>query len=345
MSVPFFTSPPGHVTVFGWIFNIGAVLPLVWRRRAPFAVGVLVATFATLVSLHHRPGQMLQYSALVAIYTVADLGTRRQRLGFLWAIILTFPPASLVLKNNDADEFMFTIGLPLAAFLLGTLARTNRDRAAALAAGAVAEERNRIARDMHDVLAHAVSVMVVQAEAGPVVLRSDPDKAEKIFETIADAGRSAEAQLSGVLGVLREPAEEAALSPPPSTAAIPALVDQVRRAGRAIDLRVVGAARPLPPEADVAAFRIVQEALTNSVKHAGAGPVVVRLDWTDDLVITVQDAGGSGIPSRGRQGRRARPGGGRGLAGIRERAAACGGTAEAGPTPDGFRVHARLPLS
>jgi signal transduction histidine kinase len=339
MSVPFFTSPPGHVTVFGWIFNIGAVLPLVWRRRAPFAVGLLVAAFATLVSLHHRPGQMLQYSALVAIYTVADLGTRRQRLGFLWAIVLTFPPASLLLKNNDADEFMFTIGLPLAAFLLGTLARTNRDRAAALAAGAVAEERNRIARDMHDVLAHAVSVMVVQAEAGPVVVHSDPDKAVRVFETIADTGRAAEAQLSGVLGVLRgSPDGGNGLLPPPSVAAIPTLVDRVRRTGRAVDLRVVGDARPLSPEADVAAFRIVQEALTNSLKHAGAGPVVVHLDWTDSLAITVTDTGASGFRARGRSG-------GRGLDGIRERVAACGGTAETGPTPDGFRVHARLPLS
>jgi signal transduction histidine kinase len=336
MSVPFFTSPPGHVTVSGWIFNIGAVLPLVWRRRAPFVVGLLVATFATLVSLHHRPGQMLQYSALVAVYTVADLGTRRQRLGFLWAIILTFPPASLLLKDNDADEFMFTIGLPLAAFLLGTLARTNRSRAAADASRAAAEERNRIARDMHDVLAHAVSVMVVQAEAGPVVLRSDPDRAARVFDTIADAGRAAEAQLSGVLGVLRDSSTGDARLPPPSAAAIPALVDQVRRAGRAVDLRVVGAARPLAAEADVAAFRIVQEALTNSLKHAGAGPVLVRLDWAEDLAITVTDAGGAGFLSRS---------GGRGLDGIRERATACGGCAETGPTPDGFRVHARLPLS
>jgi signal transduction histidine kinase len=345
MSVPFFTSPPGHVTVFGWIFNIGAVLPLVWRRRAPFAVGLLVAAFATLVSLHHRPGQMLQYSALVAIYTVADLGTRRQRLGFLWAIVLTFPPASLLLKNNDADEFMFTIGLPLAAFLLGTLARTNRDRAAALAAGAVAEERNRIARDMHDVLAHAVSVMVVQAEAGPVVLRSDPDKAEKIFDTIADAGRAAETQLSGVLGVLRGSADEPSAAPPPSAAGIPDLVDRVRRAGLDADLRVTGDVRPLRPDADVAAFRIVQEGLTNAMKHAGTGPVLVSLDWTGgDLEITVKDAGG-GRSAGKKSGRSAGRKNGRGLAGIRERAAACGGQSETGPTPDGFRVHARLPLS
>jgi signal transduction histidine kinase len=324
MSVPFLAPPPGHVTVFGWIFNIGAVVPLIWRRRWPFGVAVTVAVFATLVSAHHRPGQMLQYSALVAIYTVADLGTRWQRLGFLWTIIVTFPPASLILKRNDADEFMFTFGLPLAAFLLGTLARTNRSRAASEADRAAAEERNRIARDMHDVLAHSVSVMIVQAEAGAAVLRHDPVAAEQVFDTIAEAGRAAQAQLSGVLGVLKGDGDSGAL-------AIPALVGRIRRAGLSVDLRVRGDARELPLEADVAAFRIVQEALTNSVKHAGNG-AVVALDWSDGLTITVTSTGSHGSGA-----------GGHGLAGIRERAAACGGHAEAGPTPDGFRVHVRLP--
>ncbi|GIJ65610.1 sensor histidine kinase [Virgisporangium ochraceum] len=325
MSVPFFTSPPGHVTVWGCLFNVGAVVPLIWRRRWPFGVAVTVALFATLVSLHHRPGQMLQYSALVAIYTVADLGKRWQRLAFLWAIILTFPPASLILKKNDAAEFMFTVGLPLAAYLLGTLARSNRSRALADASRAAAEERNRIARDMHDVLAHAVSVMIVQAEAGAAVVGRDPAAATRAFDTIADTGRLAEVQLSGVLGVLKG-------DPPPTAGAIPSLVDRVRRAGLAVDLRVSGAARALPVDADVAAFRIVQEALTNSLKHA-SGPASVSLDWGDDLAITVTSRGLS--PGSGT---------GRGLIGIRERAAACGGRANAGPTPDGFRVHARLPI-
>ncbi len=333
MSVPFFTSPPGHVTVFGWIFNIGAVVPLLWRRRWPFGVAVTVAVFATFVSLHHRPGQMLQYSALVAIYTVADLGTRWQRLGFLWFIILTFPPASLLVKRNDAAEFVFTIGLPLAAYLLGTLARTNRSRASAEASRAASEERNRIARDMHDVLAHAVSVMIVQAEAGATVARRDPARAVAIFDTIAEAGRGAEVQLSGVLGALKGDADSGALSPPPSAAGIPALVDRVRQAGLPGEFEVRGTSGELPLPADVAAFRIVQEALTNSVKHAGSASVT--LDWGDDLAITVTSFSRSGRGS----------GGGRGLAGIRERAAACGGHAEVGPTPDGFRVHARLPVA
>jgi signal transduction histidine kinase len=340
MSVPFFTSPPGHVTVFGWIFNIGAVVPLIWRRRWPFGVAVTVAVFATLVSLHHRPGQMLQYSALVAIYTVADLGTRWQRLAFLWTIIITFPPASLILKDNDADEFMFTFGLPLAAFLLGTLARTSRSRAAAEASRAASEERNRIARDMHDVLAHAVSVMIVQAEAGAAVARRDPVAAEKVFDTFAEAGRGAEAQLSGVLGVLKGDGDSGALMPPPAVAAIPTLVDRVRRAGLAVDLRIHGRERSLPLAADIAAFRIVQEALTNSLKHASSA--VVSLEWGDDLAITVTSAGGPGadVAFPRHSGRFSS---GHGLAGIRERAKACGGHAEAGPTPDGFRVHARLP--
>jgi signal transduction histidine kinase len=329
MSVPFFTSPPGHVTALGWIFNLGAVVPLVWRRRWPFAVAVTVAGFATLVSLHHRPGQMLQYSALVAIYTVADLGTRWQRRGFLWTIIVTFPPASLILKRNDAAEFMFTYGLPLAAFLLGTLTRTNRSRAALEADRAAAEERNRIARDMHDVLAHSVSVMMVQAEAGPVVLTRDPVAAARVFDTIAEVGRVAQAQLAEVLGALKGDAR------PPAAAGIPSLVERVRDAGLVVELRVSGAERPLDPEADAAAYRIAQEALTNALKHGSSA--LVCLDWGESLAITVTSTGAA-RPSG------AVPSSGRGLAGIRERAAACGGHAEAGPTPDGFRVHARVPL-
>ncbi|MFC6017266.1 sensor histidine kinase [Plantactinospora solaniradicis] len=352
LSVPFLTSPPGHVTLLGGVLNAGSVLPLIWRRRAPFTVAVLVFSFASLVSLHHRPGQMLQYSGLVAIYTIADLGKRWQRLSFLWMILLTFPPAALLLKRNTAAEFMFTILLPLTAYLLGTLARTNRARAEAVAeraaelergreataARAAAEERNRIARDMHDVLAHAVSVMVVQAEAGPVVLRSDPDQAERSFDVIAEAGRSAMAELSSTLGVLKEEKDLGVRLPPPTVAALPSLLDQVRRAGLSVQLHTEGRPRPLPTGVDTAGYRIVQEALTNTLKHAETASASVRLEWAaDDLVITVTDDG------RCRTGGPA-PYGGHGLVGIRQRAAECGGVADAGPTATGFRVSARLPL-
>lgn len=357
VSVPFLTEPPGPggPTALGALLNAGTVVPLCWRRRAPFVVPVIIAAFAILVSVYHRPGQDLQYGGLVAIYTVADLGRRWQRRGFLWGILITFPPAGL-LKRYSAGEFMFTLLLPLSAYLLGTLARTSRARTEALeeragqlerrreadAARAAAEERAGIARDMHDVLAHAVSIMVVQAEAGPVVVRSDPDRAERAFEAIAEAGRDAMVQLQRMLGVLKPEQDVRVRAPQPTVAALPELVAQVDEMTLRVSLRAQGAPRPLPPDAEVAVYRIVQEALTNTVKHAAARSATVRLDWTDDdLVVTVTDDGvGTGGAAAGLRA------GGHGLIGIRERAAACGGEADTGPAPGGgFKVAARLPYA
>jgi signal transduction histidine kinase len=342
-SVPFVNPEPGHVTVLGLVLNLCTVVPLLWRRRAPFVVMVIVGVAATLVSAYHRPGQNLQYAGLLAIYTVASLGRKRwQRIGVLVAILITFPPASLLLKHNSLDEFMFTLLLPLAAFLLGSLERSRREHAEILreradqlererraeAARAAAEERARVARDMHDILAHAVSLMVVQAEAGPVVVRSDPERAERVFDAIADAGRDAMTQLRRLLGVLK--ADEAQRLPQPTLEELPELVN-----GTA-SLEVVGERRPVAPDTEIAVYRIVQEALTNTVKHARAQHVAVRLDWAaDELQVSVTDDG---------LGPAATVAGGHGLVGIRERAAACGGTAEAGPLADGgFEVRARLP--
>jgi signal transduction histidine kinase len=342
-SVPFIGAAPGEVTTLGLLLNLATVIPLLWRRRAPFAVMVIVGAAATGVSAYHRPGQNLQYAGLLAIYTVASLGRKRwQRLGVLVAILITFPPASLLLKHNDLDEFMFTLLLPLAAFLLGSLERTRREHAETLreraeqlerervaeAARAAAEERARVARDMHDILAHAVSLMVVQAEAGPVVVQRDPERAERAFEAIADAGRDAMTQLRRLLGVLK--ADETQRLPQPTLDELPELV------GGTASLEVTGERRPVPPDTEIAVYRIVQEALTNTVKHARAQHVAVRLDWSaDELEVSVVDDG---------QGPQATVAGGHGLVGIRERAAACGGTAEAGPRPGGgFWVRARLP--
>lgn len=355
LSVPFLTPVPG-ITVLGGLLNLGTVVPLIWRRRAPFTVAVIVTTFSALVSLHHHPGQMLQYAGLVVFYTIAERGRPWQRHAFLAILIFTFPPAAILLKNNTLAELMFTVLLPLAAFILGALTRTNRERAQALAdratelelrreadtARALAEERTRIARDMHDVLAHAVSVMVVQAEAGPVVVRSDPDRADRTFEIIAEAGRSAMLQLSSTLAVLKAGPDGNATTdarlPQPDVAAITTLVEQVRRAGLRVDLRVDGTPRPLRPDTEVAAYRIVQEALTNTMKHGGGAATEVRLDWDNHLRITVTDAG----PTRPTASPDSQ-GPGQGLIGIRERAAACGGSADAGPTMTGFRVFAELP--
>lgn len=339
-SVPFIGRAPGEITWFGVLFNLGTVVPLLWRRRWPFGVMVVVATAAALVSLHHRPGQYLQYGGLVAIYSVASLGRKRwQRIGVLLLILVTFPPASLLLKHNDLAEFMFTFLLPVAAFLAGSLERSHREKAVALreradqlereraaeTARAAAEERARVARDMHDILAHAVSLMVVQAEAGPVVVRTDPDRAEQAFDAIADAGRDAMVQLRRLLGVLKAGEGRA---PQPTLASLPELVEDAY-------FEETGVRRPVPPDTEVAIYRIVQEALTNTVKHARAQQVAVRLNWSaDELDLSITDDGIGGDVSSG----------GHGLVGIRERAAACGGTAEAGPLAGGgFEVRARLP--
>jgi len=183
---------------------------------------------------------------------------------------------------------------------------------------------------MHDVLAHSVSLMVVQAEAGPVVVRSDPARAEAVFDAVAAAGRDAMGQLRRILGLLADGDAGAA---PPGIDAVADLVAGVPRAS----LVTSGTARAVAADVGTAAFRIVQEALTNVVKHAGPASVVVTLDWAaTELVVTVRDDG----PGPG-----ANPGSGHGLIGIGERAAACGGSARhgAGPGGRGFEVSAGLP--
>ncbi len=218
-------------------------------------------------------------------------------------------------------------------------------RAASDAARAVAEERGRIAREMHDILAHAVALMVIQAEAGPVVVRSDPDRAVKAFDTIADSGRDAMVQLRRVLGVLKEEGAGPQLAPQPRLTELAAVAERVREAGVRVELELPGPGRAMPGDVEATAFRIVQEALTNVVKHSGADSSAVRIVRAGEVLEVAVSDNGRGV--RPRADRVVSDwSGGRGLVGIRERAAACGGRAEAGPRPDGtgFLVSARLPL-
>ncbi|SHN74701.1 sensor histidine kinase [Cryptosporangium aurantiacum] len=343
------SAEPSDVDALGIALNAGTVVPLYWRRRAPFAITVVVLLIGLAASAYAQPGQQLQYGALVATYTVADLAERPWQR---WAVLLgecaVIPPGAIWIKDNTLPEFLFTLLLPIAAWMLGTVARLHRERADALAdraaelerqrtadaARAVAEERARIARDLHDVLAHAVSVIVVQAEAGPLVVRSDPDRAERVFDAIASSGRDAMAQLRRSLGVLRTAGDAPALAPQPTVAAIPDLAERVRGTGLRVSVDTVGEPVPLPVDAELAAYRIVQEGLTNTVKHAAATTVTVTLGWQPDgLRVAVRDDGRGGPPGTG----------GQGLVGIRERATACGGTASAGPVEGGFLVTAWLP--
>ncbi|MGW4024974.1 sensor histidine kinase [Streptomyces sp. NPDC005009] len=344
-----------RLTWQGWLLGAATAVPLVWRRRAPCTAAWAVSVATPAQALYHAPPPDVMYGGMVVLYTLAALGRPWQRRMMLAGWVIGVVVTMQHLAGDEPFEYAFHLLGLVCAYALGVLARVQRaytteleDRArrlererAADTARARAEERARIARDMHDILAHAVSLMVVQAEAGPVVVRKDPERAEATFDTIAATGRDAMAQLRRILGVLKEerPDGEAARRlPQPNLAALPLLVGQVRDStGLRTELRTTGVPCPLSSDTEVAAYRVVQEALTNTVKHARASRAVVELDWAEDQVTLTVTDDGRGTPT---------PVGGHGLIGIRERAAACGGSAETGSGPDGgFRVVVRLPAA
>ncbi|GAB2464375.1 sensor histidine kinase [Jatrophihabitans fulvus] len=230
----------------------------------------------------------------------------------------------------------------VAAWTLGLLRRVQGEQSEQLRAererAAVRAERDRIARDLHDVVSHSLAVMVRQADAGRFVVRTDADAAAEVLATVADTGRAALGDMRALLGVLRTdgPAEQA---PAPTTADIDALAAGVREAGHPVSVRHTGTRRPLSAATELAAFRTVQEALTNVVKHSGSGASVeVVLQWQPtELTVTVRDDGG-----HARRGPVAP--GGHGLDGLRERVRLVGGDVEAALLGDGFELSAHLPV-
>lgn len=329
------------------------VLPLVVRRRAPVAALIAVLLAGGLYKFAvDGPGQPLPYTGLVAFYTVAELSSPLKRLGItaLTAVAVVF---SVGLDSSEIREQLFSLFVFAAAYAFGRFTVTRKaylnaveDRARQLelthrieAEQAAARERARIAREMHDILSHAVSLMIVQAEAGPVAVRTAPERAEAAFDAISETGRDAMVQLRRMLGVLREneSAPDAPREPQPSLAELPALIARVRGSGLDIPYEVTGPPRPLGMAVEATVHRIVQEALTNVVKHAAANAVSVHLAYgTEALTLTITDDGrGSGTGAST----------GMGLIGIRERAAAHDGTAVTGPGPGGrgFRVRVTIP--
>src|SRR5215470_15370151 len=328
--------------------------PLVFRRRYP-ATAFCVIFAATLTAHNHIT--TITFAAVIFAAYSAVLYSR-----FRWAPLLAVLAGAVVVTAAFPDTTppvpaRFTallILVPVAAVALGM--RGWRERAGDSAARlrraeaeheaetqrAVEAERARIASELHDVVTHNVSVMVVQAGAARRVLDSSPDEARAALLAVETSGRTAMGELRHLLGLLA-PASEAAggdqavLVPQPGAGQIRSLVDRVRAAGVDVELTVTGA-RDLPPGLDLAAYRVVQEALTNVIKHAGAARALVRIEYrTDDLLITVLNEGG--YPQV------ASSPGGRGLIGLRERLAIYGGELDAGPRPGGgWRVEARIPL-
>jgi signal transduction histidine kinase len=203
---------------------------------------------------------------------------------------------------------------------------------------AVAEERNRITRELHDVLAHSVSVMTVQASAVRRLLLPEQEREREALMTVEETGRQALAEMRRLLGIMRAEHETPALSPQPGVKTLPELVEQVRQSGLPVELAVEGEPVPLPPAVDLSAYRIVQEALTNALKHAGPARAWVSIRYVgDEVEIEVANDGRSDGDGTG---------GGHGLVGMQERVALCGGELESGPRPGGgFRIAARLPVA
>jgi signal transduction histidine kinase len=306
---------------------------------------------------------------LVLLYSVAARTNRaRSRAVLVIALagvgIMTGTTADAVRQFVNGSwliVFYVGVGLTLIVVLtwnLGRFALVRRQRAvterAEAARFAVLEERGRIAREMHDIVAHSLAVIVRQAEGGAFVAEQDPSAAGRALRTIADAGRAALSEMRGLLGVLREPAAdsrahvEAANAPQPTLADLPRLVAGVREGGVDAWMTESGARFAVGPATELAAYRLAQEGLTNAVKHAGLGAQIgVALCWAPDgLTVEVVDDGGAAPGQPGLHDRpveRPVPGAGAGLAGLRERIVAVGGTFSAAPRERGFRVRARFP--
>jgi signal transduction histidine kinase len=332
-------------------------LPLAARRRFPGPVLALGVASGLAVAALGVPPVVLGPAIVVAAYSVAAYGGRWVSLAGLAAAELG---AAAVQLTPGRFQGLTVVGNALvigAAWLLGHFvgvgrANTARLKQAAelertraeLAHRAVIEERLRLARELHDVVAHAISVIAVQSGVGAHVAHTQPEEAAKALAAIEATSRAALTELRRLLGVLRQEGEpQGSLAPVPGLADLDSLLAEVAKAGLGVQLRVEGTPSPLPAGLDLSAYRIVQEALTNVVKHAGPARAQVVVGYRDQEVTVEVTDNGRGVTAPTDDGP-ARVG--HGLIGMRERVAAFGGALEVGPRPGGgFRVAARLPLA
>ncbi|GAA2184203.1 sensor histidine kinase [Micromonospora lupini] len=331
-----------------------AALALVGRRRAPVAVLAVVTVATTTYLVLGYPYGPILLTFLVAVFTVAlRLPVRPAALATVGAFVVLL--AHVFWSRGPAPGW--TGVLPASAwavvpFAAGVVVRVNREAAArsraeqardrvAQARRQADEERLRIAQEVHDVVGHGLAAISMQAEIALHLLPKRPEQAEVALTAIGRTSREALDELRVTLGAVRRGAER---EPVPGLARLPALCDRLAGAGLAVDLRRDGEPRELPAAVDLAAYRVVQEALTNVLRHAGVARAEVTVGYRpDEVTVEVTDRG-VGVPA-GPVDAADEDGGGHGLAGMRERVAALGGRLAIGPRPDGgFRVRARLPV-
>lgn len=322
---------------------------LTFRRVNPVLTLVGVTTFAFFYLKEGAPLFSVQLILLVAIYTaVADSSLPRLgavALSLVAAAVLAIGINSTGMPRRDANWAMDAAWIA-TAILLGDSVRSRRAAAVQAeqrreeeARRRIADERLQIARELHDVVGHNISLINVQAGAGEHVLYQDPSQAKDTFRNIRHASHETLQELRSLVGVLREPLGGEQLAPTVGLDALDQLIKAITDAGQKVQLRVTGQKRNLAGIIDLSAYRILQEALTNTVRHAPHATVDVAVRYDpDSLSLEVRN-------DRGDTSQRAEPGGGLGITGMRERVAAIGGRLDAGPEPDGgFRVRAVLPL-
>ncbi|MEN8260196.1 MAG: sensor histidine kinase [Pseudomonadota bacterium] len=330
----------GDVPIAGFIVIAVAGGALYWRRYQPLLVlGMILAAEALSTGL----GYSYDFFGLpIALYSVGRYGTnyRWSYIGLGGAIALS--SIGSLIDGAPLTDIGFGFVVLFLVWYMGSririrAAQLEREKAAE-ARRAVAEERTRIARELHDIVAHQVSLMTVQAGAAKTVADDDPEGAMRAMEAVEKAGRQALDELRHLMGVLRPKAEVGELGPQPGLADVPRLVEHLGEAGLEVSLTIDGGQSNLPARVDLSTYRIVQEALTNVLKHAGPGTrTEVRLSIdSNDVAIEVLNYG---------HGATILPGAGHGILGMRERVQLLDGTLDAGPRPGGgFRVVAHLPI-
>ncbi len=348
--------PPHGQQPIRAVLVVVVTVPLAARRHHPLAVNLTVCAalvVQVLLVAPYAPFLPALLALLIVNYSTAVYAPSRVRgLGLLAVFAVEAVFYLRIPEERVGGEVIFAVVVAVGTWVVGDLVRSRWRGAEALADSArslvaeqdvrasaiLAGERSRIARELHDVIAHSVSVMGVQAGAARVLLEGDPKAAREALLEIEATARFSVLELQRMVTILRAADSSALREPQPGLAQVPELIERVRAAGLPVTLTVEGPAPRLAPGVDLAAYRIVQEALTNALKHAQA-PTSVRICFRDNEVKLEVLDDGSDVTGSG-------PGGGHGLVGMRERVLLYGGTLEVGPRPDrGYRVAAMLPVT
>jgi signal transduction histidine kinase len=314
---------------------VGLGLALYWRRSRPRTV-MAITVLGSLIVLLVAPLSLLPYVGLVALWTLAVLQPPQISLPALAALLAV---TATTVPTVPAGDSAFALTVVVAVWALAEATRSRRAAIAQASRRAAELEQARIARELHDVIAHSVSVIVVQAAAGDDVFEHNPAAAREALRSIESTGREALVELRRLLASTRQAEPGERHRPQPGLDQLAELVEPLRTVGLPVELHRVGDESVVPAGVQLSAYRIVQEALTNTVRHANATSIEIRVEATERMLnLTVTDDGAGKPLSEN-------PPVGRGISGMRERADLLGGLLEAGHRPEGgFRVHARLPV-